>query len=140
MSAGNAPLEVVDQLIARLREVSDRLSNEIEAQAGNLDRRFKDLVDRGEAATNQVVKVIDTELRGQVTALRAEVDKLTARIAALAPSGAKKTAAKRTTASKPATAKKTAANKPAGKKVATKKAAAKKTAAKKGAAKRRVAA
>ena len=135
MTEAKSPEEAVDRLLDRIGTLSERMRSDNEERLRQFDQRARDWLDRGEAATERLVQTIEKEVRGQIAALRREVDELASRVADLRKALPRKTSAKKTAAKKTA-AKKTAAKKTAAKKTAAKKTAAKKTTAKKTAVRR----
>ncbi len=143
MTEAQSPQETVDRLLDRMATLSQRMLSDSEEHLRQLDQRARDWLDRGEAATERLVQTIEKEVRGQIAALRREVDDLAGRVADLrkalpGKATAKKATAKRkaTAKKRPASAKKTTAKKTTAKKTTAKKTSAKKTAAKKTSAKK----
>ena len=100
--------EAIEQLLDRMATLSRRFASDAEEQLRQLDQRARDWLDRGEAATNRLIKTIDKEVRSQMVSLRREIDDLSGRLAEL-----RKSAVPRKAAARGATAKKTASKKAA---------------------------
>ena len=112
MTEPKSPQETADRLLDRMATLSERMRSDSEEHLRQLDQRARDWIDRGEAATERLVQTIEKEVRGQIAALRREVDELASRVADLRKALPRKTSAKKTAAKKTA-AKKTTAKKTA---------------------------
>ena len=115
--------EAIERLLDRMATLSQRFASDAEEQLRQLDQRARDWLDRGEAATDRLIKTIDKEVRSQMVSLRREIDDLGGRLAEL-----RKNAVPRKAAARGATAKKTATKKAGGKGATAKKRSTKKTA------------
>jgi hypothetical protein len=118
--------EAIERLLDRMATLSQRFASDAEEQFRQLDQRARDWLDRGEAATDRLIKTIDKEVRSQMVSLRREIDDLGGRLAELRQNAEPPKAAARR-----ATAKKTATKKATGKGATAKKAKAKKRSTKK---------
>lgn len=127
MTDNQTTVDEIEGVLDRIATATDQFTKASERQAREIDRQLKRLVDRGEASTERLLKVIDKELRTQIIGLRRELRDVERRVGELRAAGEK--------ATRNATARVGAKKLPA-KKSPTKQAAAKKAPAKKSAAKR----
>lgn len=123
MSKPTGNMEVVERMLGRLNEVSQRISKDVEKQAKLIDHKIKEFVDQGEKATERLVKRLETEVRSQVASLQHDVEQLANKINEMVASARKPSAV---APAKPLAMKKTVAGKPV-RKPASKKPAARKT-------------
>jgi len=80
MSKPIATPEILDRLLHSLSDTSKRLSNDVEQQAQQIEKRIKKFLDEGEKASDRWVKPIDKDFREQFASLRHEVEQLSHRI------------------------------------------------------------
>lgn len=111
--------EAIEHLLDRMAALSERITGEAEEQVHRVDQRARDWLERGEAATDRLIEMIDKDVRAQITTLRREIDELAARVADLRKAALPRTStAKRSstkTRAKKTTAKKTTTRRGAGK-------------------------
>ena len=74
VTEAQSPQETVDRLLDRMATLSERMLRDSEEQLRQFDQRARDWLDRGEAATERLAQTIEKEVRGQIAALRREVD------------------------------------------------------------------
>ena len=64
--------EAIERLLDRMAALSERITGEAEEQVHRVDQRARDWLERGEAATDRLIKMIDKDVRAQITTLRRE--------------------------------------------------------------------
>jgi polyhydroxyalkanoate synthesis regulator phasin len=123
----DAGREVTQKTQDRIEALVRELAKAAEEQAGQAQQLVQEVVERSRATTEQVIDVVDRELRSQANALglatRADIDRLEARIEALELGLAEERPPKKKAGAKKAGAKKAEAKKAGPKKAGPKKAA-----------------
>ena len=127
--------DALEQVVGQINRASEQMNKATEDQARQAQDFVADLIERGRAASERLLEIVEKELRAQIAGIRKDIERLEHRIATLnrSPVIAKKAPAKKAAAkkapAKKAPARKTAAKKAPARKTAAKRAPAKKTAA-----------
>ncbi len=111
-----------DDVVSRLNAMLERIAEASENQLRLLDERILELHDRGEVATDRLIKRIEEGVRAQIESLREEIEQLRRRVGEIRGGPRRKRASKPKTVAKKKAAKKTDRKVPkkAAKKKATK--------------------